>query len=294
MMPNTRCRAENTLAEQVAELAWRAMIAEVELSPKPGLVDRHNSGAHKDMALEDFYRSANAIYPWLAGFVRYGAARAGLAACSVLPGLRQLGLACEADMFRATAGVNTHKGSIFSLGLLCAAAGRLHQHHQPLTPKNMCSTVASFCHGLTARELQRDNPQQTAGQRLYLTLGLTGARGQAESGYPLVLQFALPHLRKRRTQHLSAERAWLDTLLVLMAYNGDTNVASRGGLHGLLWLQQQARSLLHCDSVLKDKALRALRTFDQQCIARNLSPGGSADLLIVTHFLDQLCRLPER
>jgi len=294
MMPKTHSKADCTLAEQVAELAWRAMIAEVELSPKPGLVDRHNSGAHKDMTLEDFYLSANAIYPWLADFVRYGTTTARLAESSVLSGLRHIGLACEGDMFRATGGVNTHKGSIFSLGLLCAAAGRLHEHRRPLTPESICATVASFCHGLSARELQLGNQQKTAGQRLYLTLGLTGARGQAEAGYPLVLKLALPHVRKMRNQHLSPERIWLDTLLVLMAHNGDTNVASRGGLQGLLWLQQQARVLLHGGSVHRDKDMHALREFDQQCIARNLSPGGSADLLIVTLFLDELSRLPKR
>ncbi|MGU3412316.1 triphosphoribosyl-dephospho-CoA synthase CitG [Enterobacteriaceae bacterium C34A] len=294
MTPKTHRSADDSLAEQVAELAWRAMIAEVELSPKPGLVDRHSNGAHKDMTLEDFYLSANAIYPWLADFVRYGATSAGLPETSVLPGLRQTGLACEADMFRATGGVNTHKGSIFSLGLLCAAVGRLHEHRLPLTSESICSTAAAFCRGLTARELQSGNLQGTAGQRLYLTLGLTGARGQAETGYPLVRNLALPHVQKLRSLRLPSGRVWLDTLLVLMAYNGDTNVASRGGLQGLLWIQQRARTLLHHGCVRQDEDMRALHEFNRQCIARNLSPGGSADLLIVTLFLDELSRLTER
>ncbi|MEI9204490.1 triphosphoribosyl-dephospho-CoA synthase, partial [Pseudomonas aeruginosa] len=98
-----------------------------------------------------------------------------------------MGMACEGDMFRATAGVNTHKGSIFSLGLLCAAIGRLLQLNQPVTPTTVCSTAASFCRGLTDRELRTNNSQLTAGQRLYQQLGLTGARGEAEAGYPLVI-----------------------------------------------------------------------------------------------------------
>ncbi|KMQ78166.1 2-(5'-triphosphoribosyl)-3'-dephospho CoA synthase, partial [Edwardsiella ictaluri] len=109
-MPNpiTRNPYPGTL-EQVcghyAILGWRAMLAEVNLTPKPGLVDRHNSGAHRDMAHSDFVRSADAIAPWLARFVEYGADSAALDGSSVLPGLRALGIACEADMFRATAGV---------------------------------------------------------------------------------------------------------------------------------------------------------------------------------------------
>ncbi|HBP8162062.1 TPA: triphosphoribosyl-dephospho-CoA synthase, partial [Salmonella enterica subsp. enterica serovar Typhimurium] len=132
-----------------ADLAWRAMLTEVNLSPKPGLVDRLNCGAHKDMALADFHRSAEAIRHWLPRFMEYGASCTRLPPESVLAGLRPLGMACEAAMFRATAGVNTHKGSIFSLGLLCAAIGRLYQLRQPIAAETLCATAADFCRGLT-------------------------------------------------------------------------------------------------------------------------------------------------
>ncbi|WP_435954623.1 triphosphoribosyl-dephospho-CoA synthase CitG [Dryocola sp. BD626] len=288
MMPITLSRPDAAFIASISDLAWRAMLAEVNLSPKPGLVDRVNCGAHKDMALEDFYHSADAIRPWLARFVECGASGAALPAGEVLPELRPLGLACEKAMFRATAGVNTHKGSIFSLGLLCAAVGRLHRLCRPVSPENVCATAAAFCQGLTRRELEQQNTQQTAGQRLYRQLGLTGARGEAEAGYPLVLNLALPHYRKRLAQGTDPELALLDTLLVLMAHNGDTNVASRGGVDGLAWLQQKARTLLHAGGIRRPADLRHLHDFDTQCISRNLSPGGSADLLIVTRFLHEL------
>ncbi|QKN82258.1 triphosphoribosyl-dephospho-CoA synthase CitG [Scandinavium goeteborgense] len=280
------------VVEQVSWLAWRAMVAEVNLSPKPGLVDRFNSGAHRDMALADFYRSADAIRPWLPRFIRYGANSAWLSAQQVLPGLRPIGLGCEADMFRATAGVNTHKGSIFSLGLLCAAVGRLREREQPVTPQALCSTVNAFCQGLTARELQRNNLKQTAGQKMYQQLGLTGARGEAESGYPQVLNLALPHYQALRDKGIDPELALLDTLLLLMAHNGDTNVASRGGVQGLNWLQRQAKTLLDQGGIRRSADLFHLYEFDKRCIARNLSPGGSADLLIVTLFLHEISTAP--
>jgi len=264
------------------------MITEVNLSPKPGLVDRHNCGAHKDMALVDFYRSADAIYPWFPQFIAYGASSAKQPAEQILAGLRPIGLACEAAMFRATAGVNTHKGSIFSLGLLCAALGRLQALHQPLTPENTCRTAARFCQGLTERELIQHNPQQSAGQKLYRQLGLTGARGEAEAGYPLVLNLALPHYQSLLAQGIKGELALLETLLLLMAHNGDTNVASRGGADGLHWLQQQAKVLLHRGGIRRPSDVMHLHTFNQRCINRNLSPGGSADLLIVTQFLNAI------
>ncbi|ELM3658958.1 triphosphoribosyl-dephospho-CoA synthase CitG [Edwardsiella piscicida] len=274
-----------------ATLGWRAMLAEVNLTPKPGLVDRHNSGAHRDMAHSDFVRSADAIAPWLARFVEYGADSAALDGGSVLPGLRALGIACEADMFRATAGVNTHKGSIFSLGLLCAAAGRSHQRGHPITPARLCGYAAQFCRGLVARELAPLRPAQasTAGQRLFMTLGITGARGEAEAGYPLVLNLALPHYQRTLAAGRDPELALLDTLVQLMAHNQDTNVAARGGEGGLRWMQQRAAALLATGGIRTPADLQALRRFDAECIDRHLSPGGSADLLILTWFLAHLC-----
>lgn len=296
MLPLTRPHTGNgtlprALFNAWGHLAWRAMLTEVNLSPKPGLVDRFNNGAHNDMALADFHRSAQAIQVWLPRFIEYGARYAQLAPEDVLKGLRPLGIACEADMFRSTAGVNTHKGTIFSLGLLCAAIGRRYQHRQAITPEGICSTVATLCHGLTDSELRHSRQQLTAGQRIFKQLGLTGARGEAEAGYPLVIHHALPHYRMLRTQGRDPELALLDTLLLLMAINSDTNVVSRGGPEGLRWIQQQAKSLLLRGGIRTPADLDYLCRFDRQCIERNLSPGGSADLLIVTWFLAHISQL---
>ncbi|WP_374941750.1 triphosphoribosyl-dephospho-CoA synthase CitG [Buttiauxella brennerae] len=290
MMQTTLARVEvpETIAAHYSELAFRALLAEVNLTPKPGLVDRRNCGAHKDMALKDFYRSADAIHPWLPRFIQQGARTALLPASDVLKDLRPIGMACESAMFRATAGVNTHKGSIFSLGLLCAAIGRLHQQQREVTPLAVCQTVATFCHGLTQRELRQNNHQQTAGQRLFCEVGLTGARGEAEAGYPLVINLALPHYRSRQALGSDPELALLDTLLLLMAHNGDTNIASRGGVEALNWLQDYARNMLQNGGIHQPADLHYLHVFDNACIERNLSPGGSADLLIITWFLAQI------
>ncbi|QPR28894.1 triphosphoribosyl-dephospho-CoA synthase CitG [Edwardsiella hoshinae] len=296
MMPhlslsNTSANTLERLCAHAGELGWRAMLAEVNLTPKPGLVDRHNNGAHYDMAHSDFLRSADAIAPWLPRFVEYGANSAALQASDALPGLRAIGQACEADMFRATAGVNTHKGSIFSLGLLCAAMGRSHQHGLALTPERLCSYAAQFCRGLVARELVALPAGQasTAGQRLFVSQGISGARGEAEAGYPLVIQLALPHYRQLLTTGRDPELALLETLLLLMAHNQDTNVAARGGMTALRWMRQRAAALLASGGIRTPDDLLALQRFDEECIGRHLSPGGSADLLILTWFLAHLC-----
>jgi triphosphoribosyl-dephospho-CoA synthase len=265
-----------------ARAAYRALLVEVNLTPKPGLVDRHNSGAHRDMDLGHFYRSARAIGPWLPRFIRQGREDATLPVEHQLARLRPLGLACENHMFRATGGVNTHKGSVFSLGLLCAAFGRLHQQRRAISAETLCAETAAMCQGLVANELRRNNAGQTAGQRLFAAHGLSGARGEAESGFRLAIAGALPLYRRRMAAGQGEQRALTDSLLWLMAHNDDTNVASRGGIGGLRWLQRRAAALL------AQNGAQDMQRFDAECIARNLSPGGSADLLIVTWLLAQL------
>lgn len=293
MMPTTQPNGKKTLiprqiVARYSEKAYQAMLAEVNLSPKPGLVDRFNCGAHRDMTIEDFYRSARVIYPWLSRFMEQGASSIHLEESDVICTLRPVGLACEEAMFRATAGVNTHKGTIFSLGLMFAAIGRLYAQRQHLSPDNICKTVAAFCRGLTKRELSKHNEMETAGKRLYRRFGLTGARGQAEAGYPLVIALALPHYKAQLAAGVNPDLALLDTLLLLIARNDDTNVASRGGIEGLEWIKCEAKRLL-CQGGMRLAAnLPRLQKFDRLCIARNLSPGGSADLLIITWFLAEI------
>ncbi|WP_426505417.1 triphosphoribosyl-dephospho-CoA synthase CitG [Serratia proteamaculans] len=279
--------APQTEVGDFAHAAYRALLVEVNLTPKPGLVDRHNNGAHRDMNLGHFYRSARAIGIWLPRFVRQGRDDAFRPAAEQLLRLRPLGLACENHMFQATGGINTHKGSVFSLGLLCAAFGRRYQQ-QPIDAKTLCAEVASMCHGLVARELQQHNALQTAGQRLFAEYGLSGARGEAESGFALVINGALPLYRQRLNTGCDEQTALMDSLLWLMVHNDDTNIASRGGIEGLRWLQQRAAELLAQGGAQGEQGIDRLRQFDAECITRNLSPGGSADLLIVTWLLAQL------
>lgn len=277
-----------TQAGDFAHAAYRALLVEVNLTPKPGLVDRHNNGAHRDMNLGHFYRSARAIGIWLPRFIRQGRDDAFRPAAEQLLRLRPLGLACENHMFQATGGVNTHKGSVFSLGLLCAAFGRCDQQQRHIDAKTLCAEVATMCDGLVARELQQHNALQTAGQRLFAEHGLSGARGEAESGFERVINGALPLYRQRLNAGCDEQTALMDSLLWLMAHNDDTNVASRGGIEGLHWLQQRAAGLLAQGGALGAQGIQRLRQFDADCIMRNLSPGGSADLLIVTWLLAQL------
>lgn len=271
--------------EHYVHLAKQALLTEVNLTPKPGLVDRINNGAHKDMTLSDFYASADAIAPWLAEFIYQGAKTHYLLPSDVLPTLRHIGIKCEQAMYAATGNVNTHKGSIFSLGLICTAIGRLKVNNQSINAKSLCSEVARMCNGIVKRELNNTNNYITAGQRLFQSLGMTGARGEAESGYAIVINHILPEYKLTLAQGYSEQQALHQALLRLIVLTNDTNVVSRGGIDALKWLKKQADTILLSDCIKQGDYLECIVRLDQSCIERNISPGGCADLLILTWFL---------
>jgi triphosphoribosyl-dephospho-CoA synthase len=267
--------------------AWarEALEREVWLTPKPGLVDRRNSGSHRDMDLATFLSSAEAIGGCFADFAAAGAALARLPAREVLPQVRPIGLAAEQAMFAATGGVNTHKGGIFALGLLCTAAGRLLGRGRTPTRGEVCAEVADICRDLVQAELTSQRQAHTAGEQLFRRYGLTGARGEAASGYATVRQFGLPVYLRLLDAGYDDETALLQTLLHLLAGNADTNLVSRGGPAGLDYVREAARALLRDGGVLHPDGRDRLMALDEALIERNLSPGGSADLLSVTCFL---------
>ncbi len=269
----------------IAELAAEAMYREITLTPKPGLVDRANNGAHKDMNITLFMASIAAITPWFSLFFAKGQQTAALAGPQTLQAIRPVGLACEQAMFTATRGVNTHKGGIFSLGLLCAAAGRLTGRGDALTQRNLCLETSQMCSNLVEEELQASRIPKTKGERIYQTLGFSGARGEAASGFMTVRRYGLPLLEKSLRAGVSEQDALLMTLLALMATNPDTNIISRGGVNSLRYVQRYARRILTMKNLSGEKLHQALVNMDNAFIARNLSPGGSADLLAVGWLL---------
>lgn len=271
-------------AAEVADLARRALIAEFMLTPKPGLVDQRNSGAHADMDLALFRRSANAISGWFAEFARLGLTLGGaMPDGDFLCAVRAEGLRCEAAMLHATGGVNTHKGAIFCLGLLCSAAGLLLAEGGTIDRETICARVARLTAGIVGREL--GHGLGTAGERAFAQHGLQGARGEASRGFPTVRETALPVHDRLMASGLDERTVLLQVLLHLLAVNGDTNLVRRGGLAGLAHVRGRATGLLRDGGVLSPGGLARLAEFDDDLIARHLSPGGSADLVAVTWLL---------
>ena len=277
-------------ADRIASYAVEALLVEAAATPKPGLVDRANNGAHEDMDFFTFQKSAAALAPYFTEFVRAGAGEGeGRSLYTLLSELRPIGRAAESAMYARTGGVNTHKGAIFSFGVLLGAAGWISAHGKPLMADAVLNAVRIICAGLCHTDYggQFDTPQ-TKGQAAYLTYGLTGVRGEAEAGFPLVWDYALPLYRVRRAKHAPLNDALVDVLLVLMAHNMDTNILGRHDLAMLQRVQEEADRIAKLGGMRTERGRAALQAFDAQLIDAWVSPGGSADLAAVTHFLYEI------
>lgn len=267
----------------IANLAYRALICEVEATPKPGLVDRANNGAHKDMDLALFYKSAESLRPYFTEITACGLATAAEPIQTRLPAVRPMGMAAERAMFAATSGVNTHKGAIFTLGILCFAAGRAAALGEALVPDTICRLAADMCHGVE-RELTAGTAG-TKGERAYAAYGITGIRGEAARGFPSVRAYALPSLMRR---DIPENERMLEGLMRLIANVDDTNILTRAGRAGADYAKEAAGRFLAVHRPTDADYIAALCALDADFIARNLSPGGCADLVAAAWFLDAL------
>ncbi len=271
----------------VATIATQSLLDEVRVTPKPGLVDRNNSGSHMDMNLPLFERSATALAPYWEQCVTIGMESATLAPEETFARLRRVGLCAEQTMLATTNGVNTHKGAIFLLGILCGAVGRLWSAEEPCRDaRRLCAECARMTQAPLREELERISVQSpdTAGARLYQQCGIRGARGEVMDGLPGVWEVALPTLRDALAHGCDREHAVAIALLHLIARGTDTNMVKRGGIDGATWGAEQARALLQRSSL---PTIEEIAQLDSQFIEKNLSPGGCADLLALTLFLHE-------
>lgn len=271
-----------------ARLATQALLYEVATTPKPGLVDRENSGSHRDMDFFTFQASAAALYPYFAQCVKIG--RETVDAQETFRRLRLPGKLAEGEMRRATGGVNTHKGAIFSMGILCGALGRL-EREQWGNPDAVLAECAAMTKGLVSKDYVNLTPEtaKTAGQKLYLQYGITGVRGQAEAGFPAVLNVGLPKLEAALAAGKSINEAGCAALLAMLANTVDTNMIHRGGYELAKDTAEKLRILLEKELFPSKETLEKL---DAEFIRDNLSPGGTADLLAMVYMLHFLKEEP--
>ena len=281
---------EEKFAELTATEALRAILYEVITTPKPGLVDAENNGAHKDMNITTFFDSALAIAPYFKECVRAGISRFAEEPETMLSKLRPLGLQAEEKMYQATAGVNTHKGAIFTMGVLCAAAGWLRGRQVKVCADGILQTAGRICS--------------------VMENGSRGIRQEAMNGYPSVRE-ALKILKTAGNDRTAAQRNTdgVRALMRLIALVDDANVIRRKGEAAADCLRKRAEKILGTPAEVtagaaeisgtaeaadteeaSEEFLAQVSLLDRDLIRENISPGGSADLLAAAYFLDLLER----
>lgn len=264
----------HNFSSTLADLAAASLIEEVSLTPKPGLVDQNDQGSHDDLTYKVMVKSANCLRET---FYRMSMAAFGEKPSQYLrEKIGEIGREGEKAMYEVTNGVNTHKGAIWSLGLLTAAAA-IH--------RGECDELA-LC--FTAGEIARFEdrfipPQLTNGIQAINKYGVYGAKAEAQLAFPHIREHSLPIFNTSLNKY-NYEVAKYHAFLSLMANLDDTCLLHRGGIEGLNYAKQYAAK------VLESGNLKQLRAMNEDFKKRRLSPGGSADLLAATIYLNKICQ----
>lgn len=283
----TAANQRETVAELLADQAVEAMLNEVVTWPKPGLVDPVEHRAHPDMDVFTFIQSATSLRTYFKQAATAGLNfPAGQPRPLLFSQLRLLGQRAEATMFKATAGINTHKGTIFSLGILTGAVAALKGRRLPVTQLNVQRVVKEMLADLLATDLDGLNQEQTltAGERQYLAYGQTGIRGEAASGFPTVFKAGLPTWRANWGMNQNDRQ--LTAFLAIARHTDDTTLVKRAGDPAILaWKDQQLDRFFELGGLTTKQGRQFLVDLEKDFSDRHLSLGGAADLLIATIFL---------
>jgi len=279
-----------TAARRLARLARQALIAEAELTPKPGLVDRRGNGAHTDLSLDVMRRSAVAIEPYFTQMALVS--RGAQPSQSIRERLASIGRHAERAMLEATGGSNSHKGAIWTLGLLVSASA-MHDGDDGDDGDDVNVTVAPVAR--MAKDIasfeDRATPRLVShGDAVAKRYGVAGARGEALCGFPHVVDVALPTLRRKRRSGATEQVARLDALLSIMSSLDDTCLLYRGGQTALAAAKEGAAAVEAAGGTGTTLGREQLGRLDRRLLELNASPGGSADLLAAALFLDAVER----
>ena len=282
---------DRAFCHRLARLAVRSLYAELALYPKPGLVSLVDNGSHTDMTAATFVRSMFALRRYFVHITQAGMADAPFHV------LKLLGIEAEGRMLRATQGINTHRGAIFCLGMLCAAIGRCRAGGATLDAAAIQATLLAHWGAALGAHSIGAGPDSGAGARSHGMEALrryaaSGAREEGARGFPSVFGVALPALLRTLGAGRGMRQARVDALFALMAHISDTNVYHRGGLEGAQAVRRQARAFVaRGGSAAPDWEARALACH-RSFVAARLSPGGAADLLGAACLLQAVCAGP--
>lgn len=272
----------------IGKLATKALLYEVSATPKPGLVDRNNSGAHRDMDFYTFIDSSVVLTEYFTLCTESGILFDGNDYTELLKTLRPLGIKAESDMYKATNRVNTHKGLIFSLGFITSAAGLIYNKSKKtyILATEISDVIKLIVKNIT-NELEHivEGENLSYGEKLYLKYGIKGIRGEVESGFVTVLKYSLPILKQLIKKQSKINDVLVQVLLVLMANTQDSNILGRHNMDTLNFTKKMAAEALNKGGYFTSEGRKFVEEMDKCFIQKNISPGGSADLIAVTLLL---------
>ncbi len=286
------------LSNHIGLLMQKALFYEVNTSLKPGLVDRLHNGSHKDMGLSTFINSAYSLSDYFCQCVKEGLS----CDCSkkdlplLFQKLRSIGKQAEKTMLFATQGINTHKGIIFSGGILCGAIGYyISTNSRDISSKNFLSSLSEICRYMLPALLNdyltlTQNTAKTNGEKLYLEYKITGIRGEAKEGFPHLFNTGFPLFQAVLKEDFTLWQAGLITLLHYIAYTEDTNLIIRSDYQLACKIQKDLQKFLN--HATYEEQLSILPKLDHFFVSQNISPGGSADMLALTYFLYFIQNIP--
>lgn len=265
------------------------MLYEVSTTPKPGLVDRANSGAHKDMDFFTFVDSSVVFYDYFYNCVKMGLEFQGNDFTKLLILIRPIGIKAEETMFNATNNINTHKGLVFSFGIMAAAIGSLYRENKELyfEPEEISERVKNISKGITL-ELTDPNMNKniTYGEKLFNKYQTTCVRGEVESGFETAIKYSLPVLKKHiKENKYHINDICVQVLLNLIIHTVDCNILGRHNKKTLKYAQEYAKKILNKGGYLSVIGRKDIIDMDRDFIEKNISPGGAADLLAITLML---------
>lgn len=289
-MIDTDKKKYSTYAHRIGDMAGSALLEEVYTAPKPGLVDPLSNGAHRDMNLLTFKRSTNALLPYFHEFAETGIHMSEKPEGCFLK-IRQIGIQAENAMYEATGQVNTHKGAVFTMGILCAAAGSCFKKYGQVSISSLIMQEQKMVRNILLNELdsiQFKNRKDTHGQKNLCTYGSRGIRGEAADGYPSVVNLALPVIRQGKKEGRHWNLVKIQTLFTLMSQVEDGNILSRCRREGLREVQKLSQEFLLAGGAYSQGAMEELIKLDTYFIHKNYSSGGCADLLAASIFLSEI------
>lgn len=281
-MKNEEIFEVNKLSMMISEFAIQALIYEVSCYPSPGLVSPVSTGAHKDMNFFTFVDSTSVLSKYFMLFVQEGYSDKEYK--EIFKRIRVIGIEAEKAMFMKTKGINTHKGMLFLIGVICAAIGKVFKEKKEFG--QIRDVIKEMTKGIVDKELGnlKNGNELSHGEKLYIKYNTEGIRGEVERGLPTVFEFSLDWYKQ--SKDLNINDRLVHTLIGIMQSCDDSTIIHRHSIEVLNEVKKRSKEIISIGGMRSEEGRIIINNLCEEFVKRNISPGGSADLLGVTIFVD--------